>query len=122
MAGSIRRTKFRVSPRSMRMQFSRRSQVVLAALAMIALAVPARAAEVNKFLPDEAEIIMVLNVQQIIQSPLVQKHGVAHVKQLLQADEKVKKILEAVGFDPLKDLTRVTAAASAVSPDAKGAI
>lgn len=104
------------------MQFSRRPQIVLAALAMLALAAPARAADVNKFLPDDAEIIMVLNVQQIIQSPLVQKHGIAHVKQALQADEKIKKVLEAVGFDPLKDLTRITAAASAVSPDAKGTI
>jgi hypothetical protein len=91
-------------------------------LATLALAAPARAADVNKFLPDDAEIIMVLNVQQIIQSPLVQKHGLPHVKQFLQADEKVKKLLETVGFDPLTNLTRVTAAASAVSPDAKGAI
>jgi hypothetical protein len=104
------------------MQFSRRAQMVLAALAVVALAVPARAADVNKFLPDDAEIVMVLNVQQIIQSPLVQKHAIAHVKQALQADEKVKQVLATVGFDPLKDLTRITAAASAVSPDAKGAI
>src|SRR6266478_1706885 len=104
------------------MQFSRRSQMVLAALAIFALAVPGRAADVNKFLPDDAEIIMVLNVQQILQSPLVQKHGIAHAKQFLQTDDKVKKILEALGFDPLKDLTRLTAAASAVSQDAKGAI
>src|SRR4051794_40713779 len=104
------------------MQFSRRPQIVLAALAMLALAVPARAADVNKFLPDDAEIIMVLNVQQILQSPLVQKHGLPHIKQILQTNEQVKQILTAVGFDPLKDLTRITAAASAVSPDAKGAI
>ena len=104
------------------MQFSRRPQMVLAALAMFALAVPARAADVNKFLPDDAEIIMVLNVQQIIGSALVQKHALPQVKQLMQSNEQVKQILTAVGFDPLKDLTRITVASTAVSPDAKGAI
>jgi hypothetical protein len=104
------------------MQLSRRSQIVLAGLALVAMAIPARAADINKFLPDDAEIVMVLNVQQILQSPLVQKHGAAHIKQLMLSDETVKKTLEALGFDPLKDLTRITLAASAVSPDAKGSI
>ena len=104
------------------MQLSRRSQFVLAGLALVAMAIPARAADLNKFLPDDAEIVMVLNVQQILQSPLVQKHGAAHIKQLMLSDETVKKTLDALGFDPLKDLTRITFAASAVNPDAKGSV
>ncbi len=104
------------------MPFSRRSQMVLATLALLAWAIPTRAADVNKFLPDDAEIVMVLNIQQILQSPFVQKHSAAHVKQLLASNEQAKKILEALGFDPLKDLTRITIAGSALSQDAKGAI
>jgi hypothetical protein len=104
------------------MQLARRSQMFLAALALVAWAIPGRAAEVNKYLPDDAEIIMVLNVQQILSSPIVQKNGLPHIKQLLQSDETAKKTLEALGFDPLKDLTRVTVTASAVSQDAKGVI
>jgi hypothetical protein len=104
------------------MQLARRFPIVLAALALMAWAMPARAADVNKFLPDDAEIVLVVNVQQILSSPLVAKNALPHIKQMLQSNEKVKKDLEGLGFDPFKDLTRVTATASAVSPDAKGAI
>jgi hypothetical protein len=104
------------------MQFARRSQVFLAALALSICALPARAADVNKFLPDDAEIIMVLNVQQVLSSPLIQKNALPHIKQMVQSDEKVKKFIDGLGFDPLKDLTRVTVCGSAISPDAKNAV
>src|SRR5262249_50729838 len=91
-------------------------------MALVAWAIPGRAAEVNKFLPDDSEIVAVWNIQQILASPIVQKNAMPHIKQLLQSDETAKKTLEALGFDPLKDLTRITVTASAVNPDAKGTV
>lgn len=99
-----------------------RSFACLAAGALLLLALPVRGAEVNKFLPDDTEFVMTVNMQQIMDSPLVKKYAMEHIKVLMQSDDHVKKTLEALGFDPLKDLTSLTAAGAGFGPDSKGII
>ena len=87
-----------------------RSRTTLAALVVLALAIPAGAAEVNKFLPDDTDAVLVLNVKQLLNSPLVQKHALEELKTMLKGNSEATKHLEALGFDPFKDLTSITLA------------
>jgi hypothetical protein len=100
----------------------RRLQMELTAVAVLALALPVRAAEVDKYLPQDAEVVLVVNAKQLLESPLVTKHFLEHVRGLIKSNEEATKILESLGFDPLKDLTSLTAAMSMLGSDAKGLI
>jgi len=75
---------------------------------LLFLAWPARAAEVDKYLPDDTGIVGTVNIKQILDSPLVKKHGLEKLKDLLKEQNEVTSILESLGFDPFKDLTSVT--------------
>src|SRR5207237_976656 len=97
----------------------RRFHTWLLACALLALALPARAAEVNKYLPDDTEMVLSLNVKQMIDSPLFQKLALEHVKAVIKANDEASKMLEALGFDPFKDLTGLTMALSNLGPDPK---
>jgi hypothetical protein len=94
------------------MLISIRSRAWLLALVTPILAIPAQAAEVNKYLPSDADCILVLNVKQLVNSALVQKHAAAELKTMMSGNSAVTKHLNALGFDPLKDLTSVTFALS----------
>jgi hypothetical protein len=82
---------------------------LIVSLAALVLGTPAGAADLTKYLPNETEFVLTLNVQQLLDSPLVKKEGLPKIKAELQK-EKTKKILDALGFDPLKDLTNFTVA------------
>jgi hypothetical protein len=84
--------------------------------ALVAVALPARAAEVDKFLPNDTEAVITLNVRQVLDSPLVKKYGEEEIKKALNKDEKAKKILAALGLDPLKDINSVTIAVATLAP------
>jgi hypothetical protein len=102
---------------------SSRSLKWLLAIIMPALALPARAAEVNKYLPDGTDVVVVLNVKQILGSPLMQKHGgVDQLRTLIKSSGELNKHFEAMGFDPLKDLSRVTIGAVFVKEEPKAII
>jgi hypothetical protein len=92
------------------------------ALAALLLAVPARAAEVDKLLPNDTETLVTINVKQIMDSPLVQKLGVDKLKKALDDQDEVKKVLTELGFDPFKDLESLTFAISSGSDTDKGLI
>jgi hypothetical protein len=81
--------------------------LALSALAL-ALAAPARAADIGKYLPNDTDGIVTVNVRQLLDAPLL-KDGIAQLKKKLQEDEPAK-ILAALGFDPLKDVDTVTLA------------
>jgi hypothetical protein len=85
----------------------------------LALSLPVQAAEMDKLLPDYSELVAVINVKQIVESPLVQKHALEQVKGLLKSNEEAIKILDSLGFDPLRDLTSVTVGAAGLGPDPK---
>lgn len=83
------------------------------ALAVAAFAAQSRAADL-KYLPDDTEIILNLNVKQILNSELVkgQKAILDQIKDQMKANtpEEAKKYLEAIGFDLFRDLDSITVA------------
>ncbi len=82
--------------------------IVLLALAVPAAAAPAPAArpDLSRFLIDDTDFVLVVNVKQILASPAFTKHYQKQVEGLLQ-NEAVQPWLEGTGFDPLKDVERL---------------
>jgi hypothetical protein len=91
------------------MQFQRRVWLAPLALVLgIALAAtPARAAEVDKYLPDDTEEVVMVNVKQLLDSGLFKKYGLDPAKQALKDNGDIADILKDLGFDPFTDLDRV---------------
>ncbi len=73
-------------------------------------AAPARAAEVDKLLPDDTQYVMTLNVRQLLDAPLTKKYGLAKIEALLKEDDEVQDVLKSLGLDPLKEISQVTVA------------
>lgn len=88
--------------------------------ALAVLALPVRAAEVDKYLPADAEVVVVLNVKQLLDSPLVKKHGLEVMRAQLKGNADAQQVLGALGFDPLQDLTSLTAATANAAESNKG--
>jgi hypothetical protein len=93
----------------------------LAALALVALVLPAPAApviksdgpalKIDKYLLDDAHGVLVVDIKQILASPAYKKHfdkQLADLVALPQAQEYLKDI----GFDPLKDVERMVVCVS----------
>jgi hypothetical protein len=76
-------------------------------VAVLLAAVPAQAGEVDKYLPDDTEFVLTINVKQILDSGLVKKYGLENAKMALQGIDQVNDILKDLGFDPFKDLDTV---------------
>jgi hypothetical protein len=79
-------------------------------LAALLLAAPARAADLEKLLPNDTEAIFTINVKQILNSALVKKVGLDKVKDAIKNLDQVQKILDQLGFDPFKDIDSIVAA------------
>lgn len=88
----------------------------VAALALAGLVSPVRAAEPDPLLPKETTSIMYLNFRQVLESDMVKKYAFEQMKQALEGEE-AQKALKALGFDPLKDLDRLTVAFWGKGPD-----
>jgi hypothetical protein len=102
------------------MRTMRQSPLWLLAAALAAFVPSARGAEVDKYLPEDADVVMVLNIRQLTEAPLIKKHALEQLKSILKSNNDANKVFEALGFDPFKDLTSITMAASGIGPDAKG--
>lgn len=88
------------------------SRMVLGAALVAGFTGPsARAAEPDKLLPAEAEMVVQVNVKQLLDSDIVKKYALEQLKQGLDGQD-AKKLLTEIGLDPLKDIEKVTAAAS----------
>ncbi len=94
-----------------------------AALSAVLVLLPAaRAAEVDKLLPPDTGIVVTVNVRQILDSPLVKKHGLQAAREALKSNDEVNQILEELGFDPFKDLDRITAATPTAADKDRGLV
>ena len=82
---------------------------LVAALAVAGLSAPVRAAEPDPLLPKETEQVIYVNFRQAIESDIVKKYAIEQLKQTLEGEE-AQKTLKALGFDPLKDVDRLTVA------------
>ena len=86
-----------------------------ACLAASALAAPAPpVADLDKYLPDDAQMVAVLNVKQVTSWAPFQKQFRDQIQQLLKTGP-VPDILKDTGFDPLRDVDRVVVVAAAGS-------
>jgi hypothetical protein len=103
------------------MQFRRRLPLSFVLAGVLAAgANPARAAEVDKYLPADSEVIFVINVQQILDSPLIKKHALGPIREMLKGNAEAQRVFTALGFDPLRDVTSLTAVMPGISPNEKG--
>jgi len=82
---------------------------LLPGLALFALAVSSRAAETDKFVPNNADAIVVVNVRQITESALFKIYE-SQIKDFLKNNADAKKALEDLGLDPFKDVYTVVIA------------
>lgn len=83
----------------------------LCALSVFAAAAPARAAELDKYLPEDTEMVVSVNVRQILDSEFYKKNVGDAARDALNGVEQAPEILKDLGFDPFKDLDRVIVAA-----------
>lgn len=91
------------------MQTSRKFWVgTLALAALWALPAAAEAPKVDPLVPADAEMVVVLNVRQLFDAPMVKKHGLKEMKEALQKNDQVGKLLTAAGVDPFKDVASIT--------------
>lgn len=75
----------------------------------LASAPTARAAEPDKLLPPESDLVAIVNLKQILDSEIVKKYALEQIKQTLDGQD-AKKLLTDLGLDPLKDVDKVIAA------------
>lgn len=95
------------------------ARVALVLCALAALAMPVRAGEVDKYLPDDAEIVIMVNVKQLTDSSLVKKFALGKLKDAIRSNKEVTALLDAVGFDPLKDLTGISVGLKGISKNSE---
>src|SRR5262249_17126989 len=81
----------------------------ISTLAIAIFASPLGAAAPDKYLPDDSEVVLTVNVRQFLDTPLVNR-DLDKLREALKGQEKVSSELEKVGLDPLKDIDRVTIA------------
>jgi len=98
------------------MRFS--SRCAVGALGILLLTLPARAADADKYLPSDANLVASVNVQQILKSNVFEKYALKTIEAALKGNDDVQKILKEIGLDPLKDFSRLTIASGAeAGPD-----
>lgn len=90
------------------MSFPCRGLIVLSALALIAAA--SSAAEVDKYLPEDANAVFSLNVRKVLDAEVFKKNYLPLIQKELKARPEVQKQLKELNFDPLRDLDSVTLA------------
>lgn len=102
------------------MQRTQHAAVGLVALA--ALALPVKAADVDKYLPDDTQAVITINVRQILDSPLVKKYAEGKIKEEMSKNGEVQKMLSDLGFDPFTDFSAITLAGPGGPEPDKGLI
>jgi hypothetical protein len=87
----------------------RRFAPVLGLLVCGLLALPVQAADADKYLPNDSEAVITLNVKQLLEAPLI-KNNLEQLKGLVQGIGGAQGVLDDLGFDPFKDVDTVTVA------------
>jgi hypothetical protein len=82
-----------------------------AAIAIAIFAGSLTAATPDKYLPDDSEVVLTVNVRQFLDTPLINR-DLDRLREALKGQEKISAELEKVGLDPLKDIDRITITAA----------
>lgn len=67
----------------------------------------ATAADVDKYLLDDTDAVLGLNVKLLLQSPLVKKNYLPLAQKQLKSNDEAQKLLQELGLDPFRDVDRV---------------
>jgi hypothetical protein len=79
----------------------------LLVLVAASLAVPASAADVDKYLLNDTDAVLTLNVRQLIDSPLFKKHYLETLRKTIADNKDVHQLIQDLGIDPFKDIDRL---------------
>ncbi|HKB36087.1 MAG TPA: hypothetical protein VKD72_06510 [Gemmataceae bacterium] len=101
---------------------SRLARILGLAVAATLLSVPARAADINRYLPVDTETVVTFNIRQILGSQLAKKNGLEQLRDLIKSQEEVDAVLKDLGLDPLKDIDKIIVAAPATGEQDKGLV
>jgi hypothetical protein len=99
---------------------SLRHSLSLSAVGIVLAVAPLRAGEVDKYLPDDAEMVISVNVKQIVESELFKKNVEAKAREALKNQDELQDALKDLGFDPFTDIERVIAARPAGGEQDRG--
>ena len=69
-------------------------------------------AQPDRLIPGDAEVMVAVNVRQMLQSPVAQKHAVDPLRLVLKRNEELRQLLAAAGLDPLKDIDTIALSTS----------
>jgi len=67
---------------------------------------PSRAAEPDRLLPPDSDIVVSFNVRQVLGSDIVKQYALKDLQEKVQGKD-AQKFLRELGLDPLKDVDRV---------------
>lgn len=101
--------------------FKHGRRFALITMICLAWALPTRAADLDDYLPSDTEFLLTVNVRQILDSELVKKYVLDLAKAALM-DGETQKVLETLGFDPLKDIHSVAIASPGGDERDKGLV
>src|SRR5438128_2254889 len=94
------------------MNYRNRAMMALA-LAAGFLSLPARAAEIDRYLPAHADMVMSVNVRQVVDSPVFKEHFHELARKWVKT-APAGQVMTLLDLDPLKDVQRITAAGTGV--------
>ena len=97
-----------------------RRSVWLCAVGVFAAVASARAGEVDKYLPDDTEMVVSFNVRQVLESDFYKKAVGDAGRDALKGLDEVQDALKDLGFDPFNDLDRVIVAGPAGAEQDRG--
>jgi hypothetical protein len=86
-------------------------------VAALLAANPLRAAELDKHLPGDTAAVAVVNVRQLLDSPLGKKFLIERYQAALKQNEEARRMFAALNLDPLKDIDSVVVSAASLNPE-----
>jgi hypothetical protein len=78
-----------------------------------------RAGDIEKYLPEDTEVVLHANIRQALDSPLGKKYLLPQITDGLKGQREAQEILTALGLDPLMDVNSLTVAAPGKVSDKK---
>src|SRR5262245_61407862 len=82
--------------------------LALGLMALTACSVHAQGADIAKLFPDNTEMAYSFNVKSVLNSGLFQKHFKEDLEKRMKENSQLQKVMDSLGFDPMKDITSVT--------------
>jgi hypothetical protein len=89
----------------------------LLAAGLLAAAAPLHAAQIDPYLPNDAQWMLNVNVRQLLDSPIIKKYALPTLQEKLKESKDAQDTLTSLGFDPLQDINSVTVAGPGVESD-----